>query len=97
MPSHAHQPESKLHAVNLRMRTETRSLIDHAAMMLGRSRSDFVIEAARRAAEDAILDQTIIEVSRERYEQFLEMLDRPPQPNAKLRATMQAKPLWQQP
>ncbi len=79
------------------MRTETRSLIDHAAMMLGRTRSDFVIEAARRAAEDAILDQTIIEVNRERYEQFLEMLDRPPQPNEKLRATMQAKPLWQQP
>jgi len=97
MSSYVHSSESKLHAVNLRMRTEIRSLIDHAAMMLGRSRSDFVIEAARRAAEDAILDQAIIEVSRERYEQFLEMLDRSPQPNAKLRATMQAKPLWQQP
>jgi uncharacterized protein (DUF1778 family) len=88
-------PALPLHAVNLRMRTETRSLIDRAARMLGRTRSDFMIEAARRAAEDALLDQTVIEVDRERYEQFLAALDRPPQPNEKLRATMAATPLWE--
>jgi uncharacterized protein (DUF1778 family) len=76
------------------MRTETRSLIDRAARTLGRTRSDFMIEAARRAAEDALLDQSVIEVDRERYEQFLAALDQPPQPGEKLRATMAATPLW---
>jgi uncharacterized protein (DUF1778 family) len=95
MPKAATSHESTLHAVNLRVRTETRSLIDRAASMLGRTRSDFMIEAARRAAEDAILDQTIIEVDRERYDQFIAALDRPPVPNAKLRSTMQATPLWE--
>jgi uncharacterized protein (DUF1778 family) len=95
MPKTVTRSHSPLHAVNLRVRTETRSLIDRAASMLGRTRSDFMIEAARRAAEDAILDQTVIEVDPEKYEQFVAILDRPPKPNAKLRATMQATPLWE--
>lgn len=86
---------AKLHAVNLRMRDDTRSIIDRAANMLGRSRSDFMIDAARRAAEEAILDQTLISVNREKYDAFLAILDRPPQPNEKLRATMQAIPIWE--
>jgi len=95
MPRATTQAESPLHAVNLRVRDETRSLIDRAARMLGRTRSDFMIEASRKAAEEAILDQTIITVDRDRYDQFVAMLDRPAQPNEKLRRTMQATPLWE--
>lgn len=94
MPEATTDP-SALHAVNLRVRGETRSLIDRAAKALGRSRSDFMIEAARRAAEDAILDQTVISVSREKYDAFLAILDRPPQPSEKLRALMQSTPIWE--
>ncbi len=84
-----------LHAVNLRIRSDTRSIIDRAANMLGRSRSDFMIEAARRAAEDAILDQTVISVSREQYDAFLAILDRPPQPNEKLIKSMRTPAIWE--
>jgi hypothetical protein len=41
---------SKTRAVNLRVREEIRDLIDQAAKIQGRSRSDFMIDAARRAA-----------------------------------------------
>lgn len=82
-------------AVNLRIRQETRALIDRAALALGRTRSDFMIEASRRAAEETILDQAVIAVSREKYGAFLEALDSPPQPNERLRATMQAVPVWE--
>ena len=34
-------------AINLRARPEQRDLIDRAAKLLGRSRSDFMLEAAR--------------------------------------------------
>lgn len=95
MPRTNTNAESALHAVNLRVRTETRSIIDRAAAMLGRTRSDFMIEAARRAAEDAILDQTVITVDREKYDAFVAMLDRPAQPNERLRATMQRTPVWE--
>ncbi len=87
--------DTHIKAVNLKMREETRALIDRAAQMQGRSRTDFMIEASRRAAEDAILDQTVISVDAAIYERFLAMLDAPPQPNEKLRQTMRATPLWE--
>jgi uncharacterized protein (DUF1778 family) len=84
-----------LHAVNLRVRSETRSLIDQAARMLGRSRSDFMIEASRKAAEDAILDRTVIALDREKFDRFVAILDRPPQTNEKLRKTLRTPLPWE--
>ena len=65
-------------AVNLRVRTDTRSLIDRAAKSQGKSRSDFMIDAARRAAEDALLDQTLVRVDQKTYDAFTTILDAPP-------------------
>lgn len=84
-----------LHPVNLRVRSETRSLIDQAARMLGRSRSDFMIEASRKAAEDAILDRGVIAVDRETFDRFVAILDRPPQTNEKLRKTLRTPAPWE--
>lgn len=96
MPAtHAPSTDNHTRAVNLRIREETRALIDRAARAQGRSRSDFMIEAARRAAEDAILDQTVIVTDRASYGRFLEMLDRPPQSNETLRQLMQTPAPWE--
>lgn len=65
-------------AVNLRIRDDVRALIDRAAKTHGKSRSEFMIDAARRAAEDALLDQTLVRVDQATYSHFLEVLDRPP-------------------
>lgn len=81
--------------VNLRIRGETRSLIDRAAQMLGRTRSDFMIEASRKAAEDAILDQTVISTDLESFERFVAILDRPPEENAKLREMLRTLAPWE--
>jgi uncharacterized protein (DUF1778 family) len=54
-----------------------------------------MIEAARVAAENAILDQTVIVTSRANYDSFLAMLDRPPQTNERLRKLMQTKAPWE--
>ena len=64
--------------VNLRVREDVRDLIDRAARVNGKTRSDFMIEAARQAAENALLDQTFVRVDAETYAQFLSVLDRPP-------------------
>ena len=72
-------PEPTTRAVNLRVREDIRDLIDQAAKSQGRSRSDFMIDAARRAAEDALLDQTLVRVDRQTYEHFLAVLDQPPE------------------
>ncbi|WP_236502760.1 DUF1778 domain-containing protein, partial [Xanthomonas perforans] len=54
---------SKRETLNIRIKPEERSLIDRAAKARGKNRTDFVLEAARSAAEEALLDQTIISAS----------------------------------
>ena len=65
-------------AVNLRIREDVRAMIDRAAKAHGKSRSDFMIEASRRAAEEVLLDQALVRVDRETYDHFLKVLDQPP-------------------
>lgn len=71
-------PGHSTHAVSLRVREDIRDLIDQAARTQGRSRSEFMIDAARRAAEEALLDRTLVRVDQETYEHFLAVLDQPP-------------------
>jgi uncharacterized protein (DUF1778 family) len=71
-------PDKATRAVSLRVREDIRDLIDRAAEVQGRSRSDFMIDAARRAAEEALLDRTLVRVDRQTFEHFLAVLDQPP-------------------
>jgi len=81
--------------LNLRIKPEERGLIDRAATLTGRTRTDFVLEAARHAAEDALLDRTVFAVSPEAYAQFVARLDEPPKPNARLKRTLQTVAPWE--
>ena len=45
-------------SINIRAKARQRDLIDQAAERLGRSRSDFMLEAACNRAEDVLLDHT---------------------------------------
>jgi uncharacterized protein (DUF1778 family) len=87
--------EVKRETLNIRIKPEERNLIDRAAKTRGKNRTDFILDAARLAAEDALLDQVIISVSPETYSQFLARLDMPPKPNERLRKTMQTPPPWE--
>ena len=80
--------------LNLRIPAAERGLIDRAAKSSGKTRTDFILSAARRAAEEALLDRTIFVVRPATYSKFLAMLDAPPRPNERLRRTMQATPPW---
>ena len=87
--------EVKRETLNIRIKPEERNLIDRAAKTRGKNRTDFILEAARLAAEDALLDQVIISVSPEAYLEFLARLDIPPKPNERLRKTMQTPAPWE--
>ena len=80
--------------LNLRIPPAERNLIDRAALSAGKTRTDFILQAARRAAEEALLDRAVMSVSPEAYAEFLRRLDAPAQPNERLRRTMQAPPPW---
>lgn len=84
----------KREALNIRIKPEDRSLIDFAAKAKGKNRTDFILEAAKLAAEEAILDQLILNVSADVYHDFLKRLDMPPKQNKRLQKTMNTEVPW---
>jgi len=82
--------------LNFRVKTADRNLIDRAARLLGKSRTDFLLESARQAAQNALLDQTLFKVNPKVFKQFVARLDAPPAPNKKLHRMMTTKAPWDQ-
>ena len=86
---------SRRDTLNLRIKPDMRGLIDRAAQATGRTRTDFVLEAARRAAEEALIDRASMTIDPEAYDAFLSRLDEPPRPNDKLRRTLLTPAPWE--
>lgn len=80
--------------LNIRIPAAERHLIDRAARSAGKTRTDFILGAARRAAEDALLDRALLLVGPAKFDKFLAQLDAPAKPNARLRRTMKSAPPW---
>ena len=85
---------AKRETLNLRIRPEVRDLIDRAAKLAGKNRTDFVLEAARQAAENAILDRAVLLFSPKAYAEFIARLDAAPRPNKRLLRSLQTKAPW---
>jgi uncharacterized protein (DUF1778 family) len=81
-------------SINLRIETHTRQIIDEAATILGKTRTEFMIESARRHAIDVLLDQRLFVLDSERYDAFMHALDNPPAPGPKLRSLVRRVPAW---
>ena len=86
--------DTRRKALNLRIKPQVRELIDRAAELEGMYSTDFVLDAARRAAEDTLLNRTVFTVSPKAYRQFLARLDAPPKPNRRLVKSMQTPAPW---
>ena len=81
-------------AINLRALPEQRDLIDHAATLLGKNRSDFMLEAACERAQSVLLDQVFFGLDTEKFQQFTALLDAPTGANAGLERLMAVKAPW---
>ena len=81
-------------AINLRARPEQRDLIDQAAKLQGKNRSDFMLEAACAKAQSVLLDQVFFKLDAEKFRQFTRLLDAPPARNAGLERLMAVKAPW---
>lgn len=94
MPT-AQQEKRRRETLNLRIKPELRGLIDRAAEVSGKNRTDFVLSAARQAAENTLLDRNVFEVNPRAYAEFLARLDAPPNPNARLRRSLGTSAPWE--
>lgn len=63
--------------INIRAPKGARALIDKAARVLGRNRSEFMLEVAQERAREVLLDRTHFELSASRHKRFVDALDKP--------------------
>ena len=81
-------------AINLRAMPAQRDLIDQAASLLGKNRSDFMLEVACDKAQEVLLDQVFFRLNADQFQQFMRRLDAPPQASAGLERLMAVKAPW---
>lgn len=81
-------------AINLRAQPEQRDIIDQAARLLGKNRSDFMLEAACDKAQSVLLDQIFFRLDTAKFHQFTKLLDAPPAANPGLERLMAVTPPW---
>ena len=78
----------------MRIAARTRRLIDDAAAVLGQTRTEFMVESARRQAIDVLLDRRLFTLAPEGYDAFVQALDTPPAPGPKLRVLARRASTW---
>lgn len=81
--------------IQIRASAGTKAILSRAATMRGQKLSEFMLESARRQAEETILDQRAFFLEPDAHERFLAMLDAPARPGAALRAIYARKPVWE--
>jgi uncharacterized protein (DUF1778 family) len=80
--------------IQIRASAETKAILNRAANIRGQKLSEFMLETARRQAEETLLDQRIFFLDDRAHEKFLALLDNPPKPSKELRALMNRRPSW---
>lgn len=92
MPATARVTTSE--TINLRVSADRKALIDQAAAVLGKSRTEFMLDTMREAAENVLLDQRVFQVSAAEFAAFQAALDAPIGPNPRLDRTLTARAPW---
>ncbi|MFS8056296.1 DUF1778 domain-containing protein [Rhizobium sp. BR 317] len=72
--------ERKEYPIAMRLPAADVAMIDRAASLRGRSRTDFVRDAAVRAAEEVVMEQGLVRMSPEAFADFMDVLSRPAVP-----------------
>lgn len=90
------ETQNRAAPINIRARLTQRNLIDKAAAMLNKNRSDFMLEAACREAENVLLDRRLFLVDEKTYQTIDALLDAPVKDNPALRKLLNNKAPWEQ-
>jgi len=80
--------------INIRAKQNQRDLIDRAAQIQSKSRSEFMLESAYQKAQDVLLDWSFFGLDRLKYDRFVALLDAPPEQNDRLRTLLLTKAPW---
>ncbi|WNJ88791.1 DUF1778 domain-containing protein [Bosea sp. 685] len=87
--------ETKTTTINLRVPRQTRDLIDTAANVVGKTRTEFMLESAKQHAIDVLIDQKLFSLNEAQFEAFMDVLDNPPPPSSRLKRLFAEKSPWE--
>jgi uncharacterized protein (DUF1778 family) len=73
----ATKADRKEYPISMRLPEADVAMIDRAATIRGRSRTDFVRDAAVRAAEEVVMENRLIRMSPEGFADFMKVLSAP--------------------
>lgn len=76
----AQPAQRKEHPLSMRLPDTDIAIIDRAARLRGRSRTEFVRDAAVRAAEEVVMEATPIRMSAEGFDAFMAAVSGPAAP-----------------
>lgn len=88
--------DRKDHPIAMRLPVADVAMIDRAASLRGRTRTDFVRDAAVRAAEEVIMEQSLVRMSSEGFADFMQVLSRPPAPVPEMVELAKRPAPWEQ-
>lgn len=80
--------------IHIRTHLADRDLIDRAAVAIGKTRSEFVLDTARREAEEILREQRVFHLDATAWKTFMAELEQAPKDNPRLRALLTRKAPW---
>jgi uncharacterized protein (DUF1778 family) len=92
MPASARRKDD---VIQIRASAEAKALLNRAAAIRGQRLSEFMLQSARRQAEETILDQRTFFLDDDAHARFLALLDSPSKPSAKARIRLSQKAPWE--
>ena len=87
--------ERKEHPLSMRLPEADIAIIDRAAGLRGRSRTDFVREAAVRAAEEVLMENTLVRMSPAGFKAFMAALSGPATPVPEMVEVLERLAPWE--
>lgn len=92
--THRRKPARKDDLIQIRASAETKALLNQAAALRGQKLSEFMLDSARRQAEETLLDQRVFLLEPEAHDRFLAMLDAPVMPSDEARRRLARPAPW---
>lgn len=85
---------TKAKTLNLRITEEQKSAFEQAALIKQTNVSNFILNNAYGAAQEAIRGQYVMSVSEDEWHAICQALDHPPKPNPALRKFLRSKSVF---
>lgn len=85
----------KTKSIQIRAKDADRQLIDDAAELSGKNRTEFMMESALNEAHKVLLEQMVFRLKPSAWDKLMEILDAPAERNPKLQRLMQQRAPWE--